>query len=412
LRKTFLTCNFELEKKMTTETMTNFEEIAAREEEFQLATYKKFPFAPVRGEGSWVETSEGERFLDLYGGHAVCATGHCHPRVVAALREQAGRLLFYSNVVYSDVRAAAAERLVGCAPEEMTKAFFCNSGTEANENAMRMARMKTGRERVITFTGGFHGRTADSISATFLGKYREIGKPNVPGHVCAEFGSIESVAGLADDSVAAVMLEPVQSMAGVRVAPPEFYQSLRRLCDERGMLLIFDEVQTGVGRTGSWFFAGGEAAGGVVPDIITLAKALGSGVPVGACLTTGGVASAIKENDLGTTFGGGMLAMAAVAATLEAIEADGMLANALAVESFLRESLAGVPAVAAVHGRGLLLGVEFAEPVAAKVNKALLERRIITGTSSDPKVLRLLPPLCVTKEEAGLFVEALKEVCA
>ncbi len=397
---------------MMTETTTRFAEIAAREEEFQLATYKKFPFAPVRGEGSWVETSEGERFLDLYGGHAVCATGHCHPRVVEALREQAGRLLFYSNVVYSDVRAEAAEKLAGCAPEEMTKAFFCNSGTEANENAMRMARMKTGRENVITFTGGFHGRTADSISATFLGKYREIGKPNVPGHLCAEFGSIESVAALAGETVAAVMLEPIQSMAGVREAPPEFFQELRRLCDERGMLLIFDEVQTGVGRTGSWFFAGSEAAGGVVPDVITLAKALGSGVPVGACLTTEAVASAIKENDLGTTFGGGMLAMAAVVATLAAIEEDGMLENARAVETFLRESLSGVPSVAGVRGRGLLLGIELTEPVAAKVTKALLERRIITGTSSDPKVLRLLPPLCVTREEAGLFVEALKEIGA
>jgi acetylornithine/succinyldiaminopimelate/putrescine aminotransferase len=397
---------------MTTETMTNFEEIAAREEEFQLATYKKFPFAPVRGEGAWVETSEGERFLDLYGGHAVCATGHCHPRVVAALGEQAGRLLFYSNVVYSDVRAEAAEKLVGRAPAGITKAFFCNSGTEANENAMRMARMKTGREAVISFTGGFHGRTADSISATFLGRYRDIGRPNVPGHLCAEFGSVESVAGLADESVAAVMLEPIQSMAGVRLAPPEFYRGLRRLCDERGMLLIFDEVQTGVGRTGSWFFAGSEAAGGVVPDVITLAKALGSGVPVGACLTTEGVASSIRENDLGTTFGGGMLAMAAVVATLEAIEADGMLGNALAVESYLRESLKDVPDVAGVHGRGLLLGLEFKEPSAAQVNRALLERRIITGTSSDPKVLRLLPPLCVTREEAGLFVEALKEVVA
>ena len=392
--------------------MTNFADIAAREEEFQLATYKKFPFAPVRGEGSWVETSEGERFLDLYGGHAVCATGHCHPRVVAALSEQAGRLLFYSNVVYSDVRAAAAERLVGCAPEGLTKAFFCNSGTEANENAMRMARMRTGRERVVTFTGGFHGRTADSISATFLGRYRDIGRPNVPGHLCAEFGSTESVAALLDETVAAVMLEPIQSMAGVRLAPPEFYRELRRLCDERGALLVFDEVQTGVGRTGSWFFAGGEAAGGVVPDVITLAKALGSGVPVGACLTTEAVASSIKENDLGTTFGGGMLAMAAVAATLEAIEADGMLDNALAVEGFLREGLAAVPSVAAVHGRGLLLGVEFTEPVAGRVNKELLGRRIITGTSSDPKVLRLLPPLCLTTEEAGTFVAALKEVCA
>ncbi|HEX8146239.1 MAG TPA: aminotransferase class III-fold pyridoxal phosphate-dependent enzyme [Pyrinomonadaceae bacterium] len=395
---------------MTRKTASFFEAIAAREEEFQLATYKKFPFAPVRGDGAWVETSEGERFLDLYGGHAVCATGHCHPRVVEALREQAGRLLFYSNVVYSEVRADAAERLVGCAPAEITKAFFCNSGTEANENAMRMARMKTGRERVITFTGGFHGRTADSISATFLGKYREIGRPNVPGHLCAEFGSAETVAALADETVAAVMLEPVQSMAGVTTAPPEFFRELRRLCDERGMLLIFDEVQTGVGRTGSWFFAGSGAAGGVVPDVITLAKALGSGVPVGACLTNEGVASAIKENDLGTTFGGGMLAMAAVVATLEAIEADGMLGNARAVESFLRESLEGVPGVAGVRGVGLLLGIEFDGPVAGKVNKALLERRIITGTSSDPKVLRLLPPLCVTRDEAGLFVGALREI--
>jgi acetylornithine/succinyldiaminopimelate/putrescine aminotransferase len=397
---------------MTTNTATSFEEIAAREAEFQLATYKKFPFAPVRGEGSWVETSEGERFLDLYGGHAVCATGHCHPRVVEALKRQAGRLLFYSNVVYSDVRAAAAERLVNCAPEAITKAFFCNSGTEANENAMRMARMKTGREGVITFTGSFHGRTADAISASFLGHYREIGKPNVPGHLCAEFGRVESVAELADETVAAVMLEPIQSMAGVTTAPHEFYQELRRLCDERGMLLIFDEVQTGVGRTGSWFFAGSGAAGGVVPDVITLAKALGSGVPVGACLTTEAVSSVIKENDLGTTFGGGMLAMAAVLATLEAIEADEMLANVRAVESFLRESLAGVPGIFGVRGLGLLLGIEFDEPIAAKVNKALLERRIITGTSSDPKVLRLLPPLNLTRDEAGLFVEALKEICA
>lgn len=389
-----------------------FEEIAAREEEFQLATYKKFPFAPVRGEGCWVETSEGERFLDLYGGHAVCATGHCHPRVVEALKEQAGRLLFYSNVVYSGVRADAAERLVKCAPDGITKAFFCNSGTEANENAMRMARMKTGRENVITFTGGFHGRTADSISATFLGKYRDIGRPNVPGHLCAEFGSIESVKELADETVAAVMLEPIQSMAGVALAPPEFYQELRRLCDERGMLLIFDEVQTGIGRTGAWFFAGSEAAGGVVPDVITLAKALGSGVPVGACLTTERVASSIKENDLGTTFGGGMLAMAAVVATLEAIESDGMLANVREVEAYLRESLSGVEGVAGVRGRGMLLGIEFTEAVAAKMQKSLLERRIITGTSSDAKVLRLLPPLCLAKDEARMFVDALKELCA
>jgi len=391
-------------------TITNFEDVSAREGEFQLATYKKMPVAVVRGRGAWVETSEGERFLDLYGGHAVAATGHCHPHVVEAIRAQAGELLFYSNLVYSEVRARAAEKLVGCAPAPISKVFFCNSGTEANENAMRMARLRTGRENIITFTGGFHGRTADSISATFLGKYRETGRPNVPGHLCAEFGSIASVAALADETVAAVMLEPIQSIAGIRQAQPEFYGALRELCDARGMLLIYDEVQTGIGRTGEWFFAGGAAGAGVVPDIITLAKSLGSGVPVGACLTTDAVAARIRENDLGTTFGGGMLAMVAVTATLEAIEADGMLENARACERHMRKSLEDVPHVARVRGAGLLLGLEFADEIAAKVHQALLGERIITGTSSDARVLRLLPPLCLTREEIDLFVAALRRV--
>jgi acetylornithine aminotransferase/acetylornithine/N-succinyldiaminopimelate aminotransferase len=391
-------------------TITNFEDVAARESEFQLATYKKMPVAAVRGRGSWVETSEGERFLDLYGGHAVAATGHCHPHVVEAIRAQAGELLFYSNLVYSEVRARAAEKLVSCAPAAITKVFFCNSGTEANENAMRMARIMTGRENVITFTGGFHGRTADSISATFLGKYRETGRPNVPGHLCAEFGSIAAVAALADETVAAVMLEPIQSMAGVRQARPEFYRALRELCDARGILLIYDEVQTGTGRTGEWFFAGSEAGAGVVPDIFTLAKALGSGVPVGACLTTAAVAARIRENDLGTTFGGGMLAMAAVGATLEAIERDGMLENARVSERHLRQSLEGVPGVVRVRGAGLLLGLEFDGEIAARVHEALLGEKIITGTSSDARVLRLLPPLCLQRAEIDLFVAALKRV--
>jgi len=395
---------------MTTETTTTFAETAEREDRFQLATYKKFPFAAERGRGAWIETSQGEQYLDLYGGHAVAGVGHCHPHVVAAIREQAGHLLFYSNMVYSGARARAAERLVSCAPAPVTKAFFCNSGTEANENAMRMARLRTRREKIITFSGSFHGRTADAISATALGKYRELGRPNVPGHLFGEFGDIESVVSLADETIAAVMLEPIQSMAGVRMAEPSFYRRLRELCDARSMLLIYDEVQTGVGRTGSWFFAGGEAGDGIVPDIITLAKALGSGVPVGACLTTEDMASHIKENDLGTTFGGGMLAMAAVTATLEAIEADGMLENVRAIEQHLREQLAGVKGIASVRGRGFLLGIEFIEPIAASVQKKLLEQRIITGTSSDARVLRLLPPLCLKGEEADLLIKALRQV--
>jgi acetylornithine/N-succinyldiaminopimelate aminotransferase len=386
----------------------NFQEISGSEDRYQVETYAKMPIAVVRGQGSWVWTSEGERYLDLYGGHAVCATGHSHPQVVAAIAKQAEKVLFYSNLVYSDVRARAAEKLVSVAPESLTKAFFCNSGTEANENAMRMARMATGRENILTFTGGFHGRTADSISATFLGKYREIGRPNVPGHVSATFGDIDSVRAAADGSTAAIMLEPIQSMAGVVEAPPEFFSDLRTLCDERGIVLIFDEVQTGIGRTGNWFFGGSKLASDVEPDIITLAKSLGSGVPVGACLVNERVSAAIKLNDLGTTFGGGMLAMAAVLATLEAIENESMIENAARVEQQLRDSADEIKSLVKVRGKGCLLGLEFDGPC-KDMHALLLENRIITGTSSDPKVLRLLPPLSVDAEQIALLVEVLSK---
>src|SRR5438128_3979800 len=391
---------------MKSHTAITLDETISLEERYQLATYKKMPVVAERGEGVWIYASNGDRYLDLYGGHAVAGTGHSHPYVVNAIKHQADKLLFYSNLVYSAARARAAKELVSIAPPSLTKAFFCNSGTEANENAMRMARMATGRENILTFSGGFHGRTADAISATFLGKYREIGKPNVPGHLRAEFGNIESVRAVADDSVAAVMLEPIQSMAGVRMAEPSFYRQLCELCDERGIVLIYDEVQTGVGRTGEWFFAGSEASASAVPDIITLAKSLGSGIPVGACLVTEKIASHIKENDLGTTFGGGMIAMAAVTATLDAIESDGMLANVRAIESYLRKRLKEVEPVVNVLGRGFLIALEFSDK-AKPIHEALLERKVITGTSSDPKVLRLLPPLCLGREEVDLFIDSL-----
>ena len=386
----------------------NFAEIQNIEDRFQVETYKKLPISVERGEGAWVWTCDGDKYLDLYGGHAVCATGHSHPHVVKAIREQAEKVLFYSNLVYSEIRAKAAQKLVSVAPETLTKAFFCNSGTEANENAMRMARMATGREKIITFSGGFHGRTADSISATFLGKYREIGKPNVPGHVSAEFGDIESVRSVADVDTAAIMLEPIQSMAGVREAPPSFFVELRELCNELDILLIFDEVQTGVGRTGNWFFAGSKLADLVEPDIISLAKSLGSGVPVGACLVNERASANVEVNDLGTTFGGGMLAMAAVLGTLEAIEGDGMIANAAAVEHRLRDSLADIPNVVSVKGKGCLLGIEF-DASCAPIHQRLLENKIIAGTSSDPNVLRLLPPLCVDVAEIDQLVEVLSK---
>ncbi|HQZ82250.1 MAG TPA: aminotransferase class III-fold pyridoxal phosphate-dependent enzyme [Pyrinomonadaceae bacterium] len=381
------------------------EEIFNAEQKFQLATYSKLDLAIVRGSGSWVWTADNEKYLDLYGGHAVCAVGHSHPAVVKAISEQAGKLMFYSNVVYSDVRAKAAEKLASIAPAPLLKAFFCNSGTEANENAMRIARLATGRSNIVSFAKGFHGRTADSISATFLGKYRTLGEPNVPGHAEAQFGDVDSMDAVIDAETAGVIIEPIQSMAGVREASPEFFKCLRARCHEVGAVLIFDEVQTGVGRTGSWFFAGSEAAG-IVPDIISLAKSLGSGVPVGACLVSDELTKAIKENDLGTTFGGGMIAMAAVNATIEVIEREDLLASAKNVELWVRNACSHNRTVKAVHGKGCLLGIEF-DGSARPFYTRLLEAKIITGMSSDPNVLRLLPPLSVTESEIQLFAEVL-----
>ncbi|MBC7795819.1 MAG: aminotransferase class III-fold pyridoxal phosphate-dependent enzyme [Pyrinomonadaceae bacterium] len=387
----------------------NFKEIEQSENAFQIATYAKMDIAAERGDGVWLYTSEGEKYLDLYGGHAVCATGHCHPHVVKSLQTQAEKLLFYSNLVFSEVRAKASEKLVSVAPKSITKAFFCNSGTEANENAMRMARMVTKREKIITFTGGFHGRTADAISATFLGSYRDLGKPNVPHHVCAEFGDIESIKTLADDETAAIMLEPIQSIAGVREANPQYFRVLREICNAHGIVLIFDEVQTGIGRTGNWFFGGSDLADFVEPDVITLAKSLGSGVPVGACLVNDCIAQMIKTNDLGTTFGGGMLAMSAVSATLEAIENDEMLSNVKFIENYLREQLSQIEYVKNLRGKGCLLGIEF-DRNAKEIHAKLLQKHIITGTSSEPNVLRLLPPMIVSANEIDLLISALREI--
>lgn len=384
----------------------NFEAIKKVEDQFQVPTYKKMNIAVKSGNGSWIETADGERYLDLYGGHAVCATGHCHPKVVAAIKEQAERMLFYSNLVYSETRARAAEKLASVAPKGLGKIFFCNSGTEANENAMRIARLATGRENIVSFGGGFHGRTADSISATFLGKYRSLGRPNVPGHIEAKFGDIGSVQAALDETIAAVLIEPIQSMNGIVEAEPEFFGELRKACDAAGALLIFDEVQTGIGRTGSWFFAGSDAAGGAIPDIVSLAKSLGSGVPVGACVINENVSQKINLNDLGTTFGGGMLAMAAVAATLDAIESDQMIANAKVAETYLRISLKDHPSIRSIRGRGCLLGIEFDGPC-AEYHARLLDKKIITGTSSDPNVLRLLPPLNVSVDDLELLVNVL-----
>ncbi len=372
----------------------------------ELPTYTRWPVALVRGEGSTVWDTSGKSYLDLYGGHAVAATGHCHPEVVRAIREQAGELLFYSNVVAIPVRARAAEAIAAQAPPPLSKVFFVNSGTEANENAMRLARRFTGRQDILSFDGGFHGRTADAISATGLVKYRELGRPNVPGHRFAPFGDLAAAEAALDEHVAAILLEPIQSMAGVITAPASYFQGLRTLCDERGARLIYDEVQTGFGRTGTFFFAGRH---GVVPDLVALAKGIGSGFPMGAVLVSEQIAATVKPEDYGTTFGGGPLACAAAEATVRVILEEGLLGNVRAGSQRLRQGLAGLAGVRQVRGEGFLLGVALEKP-ARPVRAALLERGFLVGGSDLPDVLRLLPPLVLAEEEIDRFLEGLRGV--
>jgi acetylornithine/succinyldiaminopimelate/putrescine aminotransferase len=385
-------------------TQPQLENLIDIEEQYQVATYKKFPFAIERGQDVWVYTTEGERYLDLYGGHAVVSTGHSHPRIVKAIADQAQRLIFYSNLVYNDARARAAKKLVDIAPDPLTKTFFVNSGTEANENAMKIARMLTGRLKIISFEGGFHGRTPGSVSATGLAKYRENVSPLLEGHVFADFGSVASVESLLDEQTAAVILEPIQSMGGVRMAEREFYQALREMCDQAGAMLIYDEVQTGMGRTGQFFFAG---RFGVVPDMIALAKGIASGVPMGAVLMTEAIAGEIKTGDLGTTFGGGPLACAALEATIDVIRDENLLENVRDNSNYVFAELGKMLLVEEVRGLGYLVGIKFPGGTAKPVQQALLEKKIITGLSEDPSVLRLLPPLTLRRPEIDLFLDEL-----
>ena len=383
------------------------ENIIDVEEKYQVATYKKFPFVIERGEDVWVYTSEGDRYLDLYGGHAVVSTGHSHPRVVKAIADQAARFIFYPNLVYNDTRARAARKLVEAAPDRFTKVFFVNSGTEANENAIKIARKVTGRLQVISFEGSFHGRTPGSLAATALPKYREGVRPMLAGHVYAPYADLEAVEALMGEDTAAILLEPIQSMGGVRMATAEFYQGLREFCDRKGALLIYDEVQTGMGRTGDFFFAG---RFGVQPDLISTAKAIASGIPMGAVLMTEALAGHIKSGDLGTTFGGGPVACAALDATIDVIRDENLLENVRANSEYLFSELRRMDVVEEVRGLGYLVGIKFKSDTARPYQQGLLERKIITGLADDVSVLRLLPSLTLRRPEIDLFLQALSSI--
>jgi acetylornithine/N-succinyldiaminopimelate aminotransferase len=381
--------------------------LTATDEPALLPVYATFPLRAVAGHGSWLVDDEGHEWLDAYGGHAVASSGHSHPDVVAAIADQAARLIFYSTAVPHAGREQLAETLARLSPDPLGKVFFCNSGAEANENQLGLARRKTGRQTIVSMRGGWHGRTVATLACTDGEKY-EAGarRAGMPLSRKVPFNDIAALEAAVDETVAAVLIEPVQGFSGARSATVEFLQAARAICDRTGAKLLFDEVQCGVGRLGT--FTAAESFG-VIPDAIAMAKGLAAGLPIGAVLCVPSLVDDIKVGDLGSTFGGGPVPCAAALANIGVIEREGLLENVQRVSAQIAAAASAMPHVIRVHGRGFLLGLELDVP-AADVQRALWKHRILTGTSTDPKTLRLLPPLSFASDEAGLLLQGLREV--
>jgi acetylornithine/N-succinyldiaminopimelate aminotransferase len=365
--------------------------------------YAQWPLDVVDASGVHLHTRDGRRILDLYGGHAVAALGYSHPKLLAALEGQARALIFQSNAVPLEVRARAATKLTKFAGLGLNTAFFISTGAEANENAMKLAFKITGRRKIVAVEGSFHGRTAAAGAVTWGARQKWYGFPNAPFDV--EFipkGELAAIPRLIDTDTAAVIVEPVQGVAGAVDLGQPFLAALRARCDEVCAQLIFDEVQCGMGRTGFPFAAN---LYGVTPDMITTAKALGAGFPCAALLMADHVASHLKVDDLGTTFGGGPMACALIEAVVDIIESEGLLANVRKLSQRLRDTCVVGP-VTGMQGAGFLTGLRTRRP-AKDVQRELLERDILTGTSGDPHVVRILAPFVLDESHVDALRDAL-----
>ena len=370
--------------------------------------FAQYPIEVAHGDGVWLHARDGRKILDFYGGHAVAGLGYGHSRWLAALAAQARQMAFQTNAVHVAVRERAAARLAKFVGLGLDTVFWINSGAEANENALKLAFKITGREKAVALEQGWHGRTAAAGAVTWgaLGKW--YGFPRTPFDVTfAPRDDPAAVAGIVDADTAAVIVEPVQGVGGAYDVGKPMLQALRQRCDDVGALLIFDEVQCGMGRTGAPFAAN---YFGVTPDMITAAKALGNGFPVSALLMSRRVADQLKYDDMGTTFGGGPMACAVAEAVIDTIESESLLANVRQVSTYIRSNCILGP-VTGTQGAGFLLGLKTSRP-AKEVQAALMEKNILTGTSGDPNVLRLLPAYILNESHVDRLCDALSAIPA
>ena len=372
-----------------------------------MPTYARMPVSFERGEGAWLWSTDGRRCLDAISGIAVCNLGHAHPAVAQAIADQAGKLVHTSNLYGIGLQEQLAAEL--CALSGLDNAFFCNSGAEANEAALKLAR-KYGHgkgianPRVIVMENSFHGRTLFTLSATGNAKVQEGFEPLVDSFVRVPHGDAGAVAAIHDADVVAVLVEPVQGEGGVRVPPDDYLPALRQLCDQRGWLLMLDEVQCGMARTGRWFAF---QHTGILPDVMTLAKALGNGVPIGACLAHGPAAEVLTAGKHGSTFGGNPLACRAALAVIDTLRAQNLTARAAELGAALldgfRAALADNPHVVEVRGKGLMIGIELDRPCAELTARAL-EQGLLINVTAD-RTIRLLPPLILSDDDARHLVD-------
>jgi acetylornithine/LysW-gamma-L-lysine aminotransferase len=377
------------------------------ETRYDSGVYPKREVVIVRGEGALLWDEQGREYIDCVAGHGVAIVGHCHPAVVAAIREQAGRLITCPAVFYNDVRARLLQRLVEIAPLGIQRAFLCNSGAEAVEGAIKLARLTTGRPGIVAAMRGFHGRTMGALSATWEPAYRAPFEPLVPGFSHAPYNRLEAMADAVNENTAAVLLEVVQGEGGVNLGDGEYLRGVQALCHERGALLIIDEVQTGLGRTGKLFACEHH---GLQPDMMALAKGIAGGVPMGAVLLGERASAAIKPGVHGTTFGGNPLACAAALATIETIMGEDLPGQASRKGAWLLQRLRAIDAriIREVRGLGLMVGIELRQRVTPYL-KALMDEGVL-ALPAGSTVLRLLPPLVISEAQLEAVAQAIETV--